>query len=168
MLLARLGVEHLLVSARPETSDLRKAHVLNQRAMEVLDDAGVADAIAERGTPPEQMAATAFYAGLAGPGPDYGRRLARLESWGVGGADENWRAASPWSQQNLPQIRLEPLLKARAEELSPGRIRFGHELTGLVRSGNKDLSSNGSWCEAPAIADYLPRRGRSRPGRRRG
>ena len=28
-------------------------------------------------TPPEQMAATAFYAGFAGP--DYGRRLARLE-----------------------------------------------------------------------------------------
>ena len=29
MLLARLGVEHLLVSARPQTSDLPKAHVLN-------------------------------------------------------------------------------------------------------------------------------------------
>ena len=85
MLLARLGVEHLLVSARPQTSDLPKAHVLNQRAMEVLDDVGVAGAIAQRGTPPEQMAATAFYAGLAGPGPDYGRRLARLESWGAGG-----------------------------------------------------------------------------------
>ncbi len=45
----------------------------------------------------------------------------------------------PWSvglgQQNLPQIRLEPLLKARAEELSPGRIRFGHELTGLEQDG---------------------------------
>ena len=77
------------------------------------------------------MAATAFYAGFAGPGPDYGRRLARLESWGAGGADDSWRAASPWRQQNLPQIRLEPLLKARANELSPGRIRFGHELTGL-------------------------------------
>jgi 2,4-dichlorophenol 6-monooxygenase len=137
MLLARLGVEHLLVSARPGTSDLPKAHVLNQRAMEVLDDVSVADAIAERGTPPEQMAATAFYAGLAGPGPDYGRRLARLESWGAGGADENWRAASPWRQQNLPQIRLEPLLKARAEELSPGRIRFGHELTGLEQDGER-------------------------------
>ena len=46
MLLARLGVEHLLVSARPQTSDLPKAHVLNQRAMEVLDDVGVAGAIA--------------------------------------------------------------------------------------------------------------------------
>ena len=46
MLLARLGVDHVLVSARPETSDLPKAHVLNQRAMEILDDVGVADAIA--------------------------------------------------------------------------------------------------------------------------
>ena len=82
MLLARQGVGHLLVSARPQTSDLPKAHVLNQRAMEVLDDVGVADAIAERSTPAGQMAATAYYAGFAGPGPEYGRRLARLESWG--------------------------------------------------------------------------------------
>ena len=69
MLLARQGVDHLLVSARPETSDLPKAHVLNQRAMEVLEDCGVAEEIAERSTPAEQMAATAFYAGFAGPTP---------------------------------------------------------------------------------------------------
>jgi 2,4-dichlorophenol 6-monooxygenase len=131
MLLTRQGVEHILVSARPETSDLPKAHVLNQRAMEVLDDAGVAEAIAQRSTPAEQMGATAYYAGFAGPDPDYGRRLARLESWGAGGDDEFWRGASPWRQLNLPQIRLEPLLKARAEELSPGQIRFNHELLDL-------------------------------------
>jgi 2,4-dichlorophenol 6-monooxygenase len=135
MLLAGQGVEHLLVSARPTTSDLPKAHVLNQRAMEVLEDVGVAEAIAQRSTPAAQMAATAYYAGFAGPDPDYGRRLARLESWGAGGADEQWSAASPWRQLNLPQIRLEPLLKARAEELSPGRIRFGHELVGLEQDG---------------------------------
>src|SRR5271167_4181253 len=75
MLLARQGVEHLLVNARLQTSDLPKAHVLNQRAMEVLEDVGVAEAIAQRSTPAEQMAATAFYAGLKGAGPDYGRRL---------------------------------------------------------------------------------------------
>ncbi len=131
MLLARQGVEHLLVSARPTTSDLPKAHVLNQRAMEVLDDVGAAEAIAQRSTPAEQMAATAYYAGFAGPDADYGHRLARLESWGAGGVDELWRAASPWRQLNLPQIRLEPLLKARAEELSPRRIRFNHELVDL-------------------------------------
>jgi 2,4-dichlorophenol 6-monooxygenase len=95
----------------------------------------VAEAIAQRSTPAGQMAATAYYAGFAGPGSGYGRRLARLESWGAGGADEHWRAASAWRQLNLPQIRLEPLLKARAEELSPGCIRFGHELTGLEQDG---------------------------------
>jgi 2,4-dichlorophenol 6-monooxygenase len=131
MLLSGLGVEHLLVSARPSTSDLPKAHVLNQRTMEVLEDAGVADAIAERSTPAAQMAATAFYAGFAGPDPDYGRCLARMESWGGGGRDEAWRAASPCSQLNLPQLRLEPLLKVRAEELSPGRIRFNHEVVDI-------------------------------------
>jgi len=131
MLLASYGVDHLLVSARPTTSDLPKAHVLNQRAMEVLDDCGVAEAIAARSTPAAQMAATAYYAGLVGPDGEPGRRLHRLESWGAGGADEHWSAASPWRQLNLPQIRLEPLLKARADELSPGRIRFGHELLEL-------------------------------------
>ena len=119
MLLARQGVEHLLVSARRTTSDLPKAHVLNQRAMEVLDDVGAAEAITQRGTPTEQMAATAFYAGLTGPDPDYGRRLARLESWGAGGEDESWRAASAWKQQNLPQIRLEPLMKAARRSSHP-------------------------------------------------
>jgi len=131
MLLARMGVDHLLVSARPGTSDLPKAHVLNQRAMEVLEDCGVADAIAERSTPAEHMLATAYYAGFAGPDEGYGTRLARLEAWGAGGQNDNWRAASPWRQLNLPQIRLEPILKAGAERLSPGRIRFNHELVEL-------------------------------------
>jgi 2,4-dichlorophenol 6-monooxygenase len=158
MLLARQGIEHLLVSARATTSDLPKAHVLNQRAMEVLDDVGAAVAIAERGTPAEQMAATAFYAGLAGPDPDYGRRLARLESWGAGGEDESWRAASAWKQQNLPQIRLEPLMKARAEELSPGRIRFGHELLALEQDADGVLATirdNGSRREYTVRCEYL-------------
>jgi len=158
MLLARQGVEHLLVSARPETSDLPKAHVLNLRAMEVLEDVGVAGAIAERGTPAEQMAATAYYAGFAGPDPDYGRRLCRLESWGAGGADESWSAASPCRQENLPQIRLEPLLKAHAEELSPGRIRFGHELIDLEQDADGVralVRENASGREYTVRSDYL-------------
>ena len=136
MLLARHGVEHLLVSARPGTSDLPKAHVLNQRAMEILEDCGVAGEIAARSTPAEQMAATAYYAGFAGDDPDCGRRIAKLESWGAGGDNEYWRAASPWRQLNLPQIRLEPILKAGAERLSPGRIRFNHELLELERDSD--------------------------------
>jgi 2,4-dichlorophenol 6-monooxygenase len=158
MLLARQGLDHLLVSARPRTSDLPKAHVLNQRAMEILEDCGVADTIAERSTPAEQMAATAYYAGFAGPDPDFGRRLARLEAWGGGGDNENWRAASAWRQLNLPQIRLEPILKAGAEQLSPGRIRFNHELIELEQDEDEVTAlvrDNGTGREYDVRSRYL-------------
>jgi 2,4-dichlorophenol 6-monooxygenase len=136
MLLADLGIDALLVSSLPETSDLPKAHVLNQRTMEVLEDLGAADAIASLSTPAANMAATAFYAGFAG-GEGYGWRIARLECWGAGRADEHWALASPCRQMNLPQIRLEPVLKARADELSPGRVRFNHELIALEQDDDQ-------------------------------
>jgi 2,4-dichlorophenol 6-monooxygenase len=128
MLLSQLGVESLLVSALPTTSVLPKAHVLNQRAMEILTDAGVADEICARSTPAEQMRHTAYYAGFAGPDPVYGRQIGRLECWGGGGLDGDWAEASPCRQANLPQIRLEPILKRGAEARAPGRVRFHHEL----------------------------------------
>lgn len=133
MLLSRLGVETLLVNALPTTSILPKAHVLNQRAMEILGDLDLAGEIYERGTPLANMKATAFYAGFAGPSEDHGRRLLKMDCWGAGYTDTDWMAASPRAQANLPQIRLEPILRRRAEELAPGRVRFHHELTALVQ-----------------------------------
>jgi len=131
MLLAGLGVESLLVSALPTTSILPKAHVLNQRAMEILDDAGVADEIYARGTPAENMKAMGWYAGFSGPEPEFGRLIGKVESWGHGCENVNWMQASACRSANLPQIRLEPIMKARAEELNPGRVRFHHELISL-------------------------------------
>jgi 2,4-dichlorophenol 6-monooxygenase len=137
MLLSRLGVESLLVSALPTTSVLPKAHVLNQLTMELFTDLGVAREIYERGTPAENMRHTAYYVGLAGDDPAYGRRLARLESWGGGGLDADWALASPCRQANLPQIRLEPILKARAEAMAPGRVRFNTELVDLEQDADR-------------------------------
>jgi 2,4-dichlorophenol 6-monooxygenase len=128
MLLSQLGVETLLVSAWPTTSILPKAHVLNQRCMEIFTDVGVAAEIYRRGTPAESMRYSAYYVGLAGPDPIYGRQIGRMESWGAGGLDSDWVSASPCLQANLPQIRLEPILKARADELAPGRVFFHHEV----------------------------------------
>ena len=51
MLLSQLGVETLLVSRYAETSRLPKAHVLNQRSMEIFTDIGVAPDILARSTP---------------------------------------------------------------------------------------------------------------------
>ncbi|HXC51275.1 MAG TPA: FAD-dependent monooxygenase [Candidatus Limnocylindrales bacterium] len=133
MLLSQLGVETWLASSLPTTSSLPKAHVLNQRAMEIMGDVGLAEEIYERGTPPANMKATAFYAGFAGPGADHGRMLMKMDCWGAGYTDIDWMAASPRRQSNLPQIRLEPILKRRAEELAPGRVHFHHEVTSLVQ-----------------------------------
>ena len=92
-LLSRLGIDSLLVSALPTTSTLPKAHVINQRAMEIMTEVGIADELYARGTPPEQMAATAWYAGFGGSRPDVGRRFAKMECWGAGGRDpRRWRA----------------------------------------------------------------------------
>ena len=136
MLLSKLGVESLLVSALPTTSILPKAHVLNQRAMEILSDVGVAEEIYACGTPAENMRHTAYYAGLAGEDPVYGRQIGRLESWGAGGLDGDWASASPCRQANLPQIRLEPILKRGAQALAPGRVRFHHELVDLAQDAD--------------------------------
>jgi 2,4-dichlorophenol 6-monooxygenase len=135
MLLSQSGIDHILVSALPHTSVLPKAHVLNQRTMEIFEEVGVAQRILERSTPPENMKATAWYAGVIGNHDGYGRRLGRLEVWGGGYTDPDFIAASPFRTANLPQIRLEPLLKTRAEELG-GDIRFGHEVTGYQQDAD--------------------------------
>ena len=136
MLLSTLGVEHLLVSSLPSTSILPKAHVLNQRAMEILDDVGVAERIYAKSTPAKNMAYMGWYAGFLGPDPDCGRLIGKVESWGCGGENLNWLQASPCRSANLPQLRLEPIMKARAEELNPGAIRFHHELIALDQDEN--------------------------------
>jgi len=131
MLLSQLGVKTQLVSSLPTTSMLPKAHVLNQRCMEIFTDVGVAEEVYRRGTPAANMRYSAYYVGLAGPDPAYGRQIGRMESWGAGGLDADWTSASPCLQANLPQIRLEPILKARAEALAPGRVHFNREVTDI-------------------------------------
>ena len=129
MLLSTYGIDNYLVSALPTTSVMPKAHVL-QRAMESFTDVGVADEIYARSTPAENMRATAWYLDIAGD-EHAGRLIHKMEAWDGGYTDPAWVAASPCRQANLPQIRLEPLLKARAEELNAGGVHFGHELVAM-------------------------------------
>ena len=158
MLLARQGVEHLLVSARPSTSDLPKAHVLNQRAMEVLEDVGVAEAIAARGTPTEQMAATAFYAGFAAS-----RSGLRPSSGAPRMLGRRWRGRvlarrEPVPATQPPADSTGASAQGKAEELSPGRIRFNHELIDLEQDdeGVRALiRENASGREYVVKSDYL-------------
>ena len=163
MLLASLGIESLLVSSLPTTSILPKAHVLNQRAMEILADAGVADAIYAKGTPAENMKAMGWYAGFRGPEPEFGRLIGKLESWGHGCTNVNWVQASALRSANLPQIRLEPILKARAEQLNPGQVRFHHELIRL----QQDADGVDAWIRNHDFRRRVRSQGALRPWLRR-
>ncbi len=81
------------------------------------------------------MGANGYYAGLAGDHDGYGRRMGELEAWGAR-LNDLGVAASPCRTCNLPQIRLEPVLKEHAEKLNPGGIRFNHELIDLVQDAD--------------------------------
>lgn len=158
MLLSDLGIETLTISNAPSTSILPKAHVLQQRSMEIYRKAGAADDIYAAGTPAENMAATAWYAGFVGDDPNYGRLIAKQEAWGAGGDDPAWVAASPCRQTNLPQIRLEPILRKHAEAKAPGSIRFGHELLELSQDDhgvNATVRVNETGEQYTVHADFL-------------
>ena len=107
MLLSRLGIDSLLVSARTDTSTVPKAHVLNQRTMEILRELGLAEQVYAAGTPAANMSHTGWYAGLRGEHDDYGREIARIECWGAGATDPARVAASVCQTLKAP---VRPLL----------------------------------------------------------
>jgi 2,4-dichlorophenol 6-monooxygenase len=123
----------MLVERREGTSDLPKAQHLNQRTMEIFDLCGVAGDIHEQGSPMEFMCRVAWYTSLAGPTEFHGREIAGRDCWGGGADAPAYAAASRYRSVNLPQLRLEPILKRHAEARSPGQVRFGHELVGLTQ-----------------------------------
>src|SRR4051812_24186391 len=114
LLLSRLGIESLLIERRGGTSDLPKAHILNQRTMEVFDVCGVADEVYEHGSPIEFMSRVAWYTSLTGPTELHGREIARRRSWGGGPDAPAYASASRLRSTNLPQLRLEPILHRHA------------------------------------------------------
>jgi 2,4-dichlorophenol 6-monooxygenase len=122
------GVESLCVERHETTSHLPKAHYLNQRTMELLREHGVADDVYERGTPFEHMMVTGWYTSLGGDGPLDRKLIYGMDAFGGRGLRERYEADSPVLSGNLPQLRLEPLLREHAERRAPGMVRFGHEV----------------------------------------
>src|SRR5271163_3141829 len=68
-ILARLGVNSLLVERHPSTSHLPKAHYLNQRTMEIYRQVGIADALYAAGAPPQNMSKIVWHTSLGGDDP---------------------------------------------------------------------------------------------------
>jgi 2,4-dichlorophenol 6-monooxygenase len=122
LVLARAGVEVIALNKHWGTANTPRAHITNQRTMEIMRDLGLESACLAQSTPAATMSNTIWATSLAG------EELARLRSWGT---DPRRRAdyelASPTLPCDLTQDRLEPILVHAAQQAG-ARIRFGAEL----------------------------------------
>lgn len=150
VLLGRLGVEFLVVTSRDAPSLLPRAHVINPRTMEILCGMGLAEDVYRLGTPAENMTHVGWYSGVRG------KRLGVGELWGAGGANPAWAATSPCRTANLPQHQLEELMLRKAEEVTPGRIRFGHRVTAVSQDDSNVVVEVHDGSESYVVtADYV-------------
>lgn len=124
--LARMGVRVQMVNRHNWTANTPRAHITNQRAVEVLRDLGVEEDARREATPWAWMGDTLFTTSLAGP------EIARLRTWGTGDKRiGDYIQGSPCTMLDIPQNKMEPILvkhaAAQGAILSFGTEYVGHE-----------------------------------------
>src|SRR6201997_3201826 len=109
--LARYGVPALTVEKHPSTAHTPRAHIINQRTVEIFRALGISEKFHEVAIPQSAMRNNLWYTTLADP------EVARSETWG-GGPERagEYFLASPEPMANCAQTVLEPLLLASARE----------------------------------------------------
>jgi 2,4-dichlorophenol 6-monooxygenase len=124
-LLARAGVASLSVTKYGSTADSPRAHITNQRAMEVFRDLGIEERVMRRALPQRLMGRQVFATAFAG------REIARMMTWGTGDDRRaDYQAASPCEMCNAPQHVLEPILLDAARSFGAD-VRFDHEVVAV-------------------------------------
>ena len=109
--LATYGVRVHVVSKWNWVANSPRAHVLNQRAIEVFRDLGVEQEAKDKATPWEQMGDTIFTTSFGGP------EVARLQTWGTGpDRHGEYVQGSPCPLLDLIQPLMEPILVNNAAE----------------------------------------------------
>jgi 2,4-dichlorophenol 6-monooxygenase len=123
--LATLGVDHLVITKYRWTADTPRAHITNQRTVEIFRDLGIEDDIRAQGTPQHLMGDTVFCTSLSGD------EIGRVRTWGTHPARQaDYTLASPSEHCDLPQNLLEPIVVGHAARRG-SRIRFDTEYLGL-------------------------------------
>lgn len=116
--LARHGLSVALATRSTWVADSPRAHITNQRTMEVLRAVGLEEACRAVANPRELMANQVLCTSIAG------QEIARLWAWGNDpGLASEYLSASPSSGCDLPQHLLEPILLGEAARLGV-RLRF--------------------------------------------
>ena len=119
--LATYGVTATVITKYGQLADTPRAHITNQRAVEVLRDLGVEQQLMAKATPWEWMGNTTFCTSLTGD------ELGRCPSWGTDPARHaDYVLASPCSMVDAPQTIVEPILVGEAQARG-AKIRFDTE-----------------------------------------
>ncbi len=120
-LLAREGVSCIAINKYGSVARTPRAHITNQRCMEVFRDLNIEQKMIDVGTPKEMMGEHVFCYSLAG------EEFGRLETWGSEpNKYANLELASPSRLCDIPQDRMEPILQDQAQKLD-ANIRFHTE-----------------------------------------
>ncbi|MCL2471305.1 MAG: FAD-dependent monooxygenase [Propionibacteriaceae bacterium] len=108
-MLSTYGIPNIMVNKYSSVATSPRAHITNQRAMEVLRDLGVEAEVKAWAMPQETIGTTVWATSVAG------QELGRLRTWYT---EPYWKAehdlGSPTAICDIPQDRLEPILLAAA------------------------------------------------------
>lgn len=125
LFLASAGVDVLVLTKYRWTAHTPRAHITNQRTVEIMRDMGLEDEIKKQATPHELMGNTAFCTSLVG------EEFGRVQAWGTRPDREaDYVAASPSLNCDLPQTYFEPILVSAAATRG-ARFRFDTEYLSL-------------------------------------
>lgn len=133
-LLARQGVHVLAITRYAGLANSPRAHIINQRTMEVLRDLGIEQRVTAAAMPGKMMGQVIWASSFAGT------ELARRKSWGAA-ADRlsDYALASPSDLCNVHQHVLEPILCEAAREFG-AEILFNLELVAMRQDADGVVS----------------------------
>ncbi|GGB22393.1 2,4-dichlorophenol 6-monooxygenase [Flexivirga endophytica] len=109
LFLSTLGVDNIMITKYRWTANTPRAHITNQRSMEIFRDMGIEDQVLADATPHDLCGDTVFCTSIAG------EEIGRIHTWGTRPDREaDYQLASPCLIVDIPQTYLEPILVRNA------------------------------------------------------
>ena len=128
--LSRYGIDNIVITRYGNLAAEPRAHITNQRTMEIFRDLGVEQQVRAQATPQHLIGTTTYCTSLAGA------ELGRVRSWGneplVQAAHE---LASPSRICDMPQYLLEPVL-VDAAVAGGSKVRMETEYLGHTQDSD--------------------------------
>lgn len=150
-LLAKCGVQVLAITRYPGTAHSPRAHITNQRTVEVFRDLGIEDRVRALATSNELMTNNVWATSFVGT------EIARMQTWGTGVKRKaDYEAASPSQMCNAPQHLLEPAILTAAQEYG-ANVLFNTELVSIRQTDEAVFSrliDRQTGEEIEVISDY--------------